>query len=278
MKLYDPLTSRRAGSAEGFNPAAAPIPQGRESFPESNPTRSPAWDTTTARQTFRLGASKLESRGVHALLAAVLLGCVAGGFGYYLRAFGEPTISTLAAREIPSVGYFVSTLTFSEVAEAKALLEASAEQIIQELRERPGAGVARVNASVIPRGEGSNSPYTRAVRDLESSIAEFKGTAQEIVLSQEMLWLLWRESQYDRFVEVYLNTLYEHPTAGLVGRFAGKALQSSRIVGREEEMLKAFRQVTSIPTEFVSKRQVIAALEATALVAQASLAKDKASL
>ena len=278
MRLYDPLTSRRAGSAESFSPAAAPIPQVPGSFPESNPARPLAWVATTARRTFRVGANPLEGCGVHALIGAVLLVLIAGGFGYYLRAFGEPAIWTLAAREIPAVGYFVSTLSFSEVAEAKALLEASADQIIQELRERPGAGVARVNARVIPRGEGSNSPYTRAVRDLESRIEEFKGTAQEIVLSQEMLWLLWRESQYDRFVEVYLNTLYEHPTAGLVGRFAGKALQGSRIVGREQEMLQAFRQVTSIPLEFESKRQVMAALEATALIAQTAPSKNNASL
>jgi hypothetical protein len=209
---------------------------------------------------------------------AVLLVLLASGFGYYLRAFGEHAASTLSTQEIPAVGYFVSTQSFSEVGEAKALLEASAQQFIQELRERPGSGVLPLKAAFTSRADGVNLPYTRAVRDLESRIEEFRGTAQELLLSQEMLWLLWRESQYDRFIEVYLTNLYQHPTDRLVGRFAAKALRSCQIAGRENELLQAFHHVSSIPLDFEVKRQVIAAVEASRLVAQNPASRNKASL
>ena len=278
MRLYDPLTSRLAVNAESLSPSPVTARITLECLPALDGASPLAVAASPAGQVARARARKFEGRGIHALLGALLLAFMAGGFGYYLRAFAERTVSTLATQEIPAVGYFVSTQSFSEIAEAKALLEASAQQIIQELRERPGAGVLRVNTRANSRSDGIDLPFTRAVRDLESRIEEFKGTAQELDLSQEMLWLLWRESQYDRFVEVYLNALYQHPTAGLVGRFAGKALHSSQLVGREKDMMKAFQQVTSIPLDFEPKRQVMAAVEATSLVAQSSPSKNKASL
>ena len=175
-KPYDQLTSRLAVNAERLSLSRVPVPVAAKSLSELDPAWSHAWVATLAGQIARVRARKLEGRGIHALIGAILLAFMAGGFG------------------------------------------------------------------------------------------------------QEMLWLLWRESQYGRFVEVYLNALYQHPTAGLVGRFAGKALHSSQLVGREKDMMKAFQQVTSIPLDFEPKRQVMAAVEATSLVAQSSPSKNKASL
>jgi hypothetical protein len=51
--------------------------------------------------------------------------------------------------------------------------------------------------------------------------------------------------------------LYRHPTHPLVGRGAERALRIGRVTGREDEVLDAFRHVSSIPLEFDVKRELV---------------------
>lgn len=212
------------------------------------------------------------------LLGAILLAFASGGFGYYLHAFRENTTSALSVRRIAALDYYVSWDSFSEVDEAKALLQASATQIIQELREQPGVGVFEVNAGSISQNQGNDLQLTQALRNLEQRIEEFNGTQQELLLVQELLWILWRESRYGQFMDVYLRAIYMHPTHDLVGHFADKALHISQRLGREQEMMKAFRHVTMIPLDFRAKRRVWSILEGINLVAQTAGPRNKSAL
>jgi hypothetical protein len=208
----------------------------------------------------------------------MLLAFVAGGFGYYLHAFRENSTTTISAQRIAGFDYYVSWESFSEVDEAKALLQASATQFIQDLRERPGVGVFKVNNGTASHSQGKNNQLTRAIQDLEQRISEFKGTQQELLLVQELLWVLWREDQYDRMIDAYLRVIYMHPTHILVGHFADKVLQSSQRVGREQEVMKAFRHVLNNPLDFEAKQQIRSVTDGINLVAQAASPTSKSSL
>lgn len=161
---------------------------------------------------------------------------------------------------LPAVEYFVSSQSFSEVEEAKTLLQALAERVIQEMRDRTSVGRSRWNISDPGRDPLEEREFLRVASDLQQSIAEFKGTAHELALVREYLWLLSWKNQPERFLEVYLSTLYPHPTDDLVGLFADKALRAGRLLGREPEVLKAFDYVNSIPLEFAGKGRILAAL------------------
>jgi len=209
------------------------------------------------------------------LLGAIVLAFAAGGFGYYLHAFRENSISSLSGRSIAALDYYVSWESFSEVDEAKALLQASAVQIIQEMREQPGLGVYQVKIGSASR---HNIQLTRVIGNLEQKIEEFKGTQQELLLVQELLWILWREGKHNQLVEVYLSVSYQHPTQVLVGHFADKALRSSQMIGREQDLIKAFQHITDIPLDFRAKWQVKSVMEGNNLVAQAMPPSSKPSL
>jgi hypothetical protein len=79
-------------------------------------------------------------------------------------------------------------------------------------------------------------------------------------------------------LEVYLSALYPHPTEGLVGLFAERALGVSRILGREPEVLKALEYASNIPLEFEGKGRILAAMEGARWVAQTARLESKRAL
>lgn len=214
----------------------------------------------------------------YSLLRTLLLAVAAGSVGYYLHAFRENSTTSLSVQRVAALDYYVSWESFSEVDEAKALLQAAATQIIQDLREQPGVGVFQVHTGPPSQKEEEERQLNRALTDLKERIEEFKGTEQELYLVQELLWILWREARHEDFVENYLRVLYQHPCHVLVGHFADKALLSSQGIGREQEIVKAFRHVTSIPLDFRARHQVRSVLNGNNLMAQIARPLPKSSL
>lgn len=216
---------------------------------------------TRERRRVPAGKGKVPFAKMAQIVGAIVLMTGAGAAGYYGRAFHEKPVTSLSRGALPAIEYFVSGQSFSEVEEAKTLLQASVERMIQEIRDRSGVGGSPRGCKVSGRDSSQDQETRQMVSDLERRIAEFKGTVYELALVREYLWLLSREEQPERFLEVYLSALYPHPTDELVGLFADKALRASRFLGREPEVLKAFEYVNTIPFEFAGKRGILAVLE-----------------
>jgi hypothetical protein len=206
---------------------------------------------------------RILDAGMGRILAMLLLAALAGVSGYYVRAFREQVVTKLYPGAMPGLEYFVRGQSFSELEEAKTLLQASADRFAKEMRERSGVGESRWRS-----GKPANDAENRQLADdFQRHLAVFKGSEHELTLLKEYLWLLCREEQPERFLDLYLPALYAHPTDGLVGLFADRALRTGRSLGRETEVLKAFQFVNSIPLDFEGKHLILAALDRARWVA-----------
>ncbi|MBM3834720.1 MAG: hypothetical protein FJ403_15900 [Verrucomicrobia bacterium] len=76
-----------------------------------------------------------------------------------------------------------------------------------------------------------------SIKELESRIEEFKRTDQEFVLLEELLLVLHRQREYDRWLDTYLSVLYKHPTQSLVRSGAERALEVAKVADREFELV-----------------------------------------
>jgi hypothetical protein len=115
----------------------------------------------------------------------------------------------------------------------------------------------------------------RAIDEVQKGIEEFKGTEQEMYLVQELLMLLKRQKFSERWLDVYLATLYEHPTHPLIGRNAKHAIALSDALGRQQELTQAFDFLSRIPSDRPAKEKVQAALQ-NATVARLDFPADAA--
>ena len=103
------------------------------------------------------------------------------------------------------------------------------------------------------------------IEELQQGIAQFKGTEPELLLVQELLWVYKRNHLNERWFDLYLRAGYEHPTASLLGDLAREALGHSQVLGREHELVEAWKQITQIPLEFPAKQQVRDSLSSVSL-------------
>jgi hypothetical protein len=188
------------------------------------------------------------------ILGALFLTILAGAVGYYRGALRESSAARVSFQDVCSLDYFISWKSFSEIDGAKALLQAAAEQIIQAMQTRLVVGIVPVSNVT---KEIKAIHFGKAIGTMDREIEYFKGSAQELLLVKELLSLLHREGNYNRWLEVYLKALYEHPTDELVGECADQALHTSKLLERELEVRKAFQHVCDIPFDFEAKQKVL---------------------
>lgn len=185
-----------------------------------------------------------------------LLPVLAAVAGYYLGAMRAQAISRLPAQAQVPLEYLVSAESFSEVAQARAVLDALAAQHIelaQNLIVQENRGRHR------PRGDWESAtarPVFAAIKLLEDGLTEFQGTGLEMRLLPTLLSALKRERLFDRWLQVYLSMLYAHPTHQLVGVLADEAVAISQVVGQQEAVAAAFCHLSSIPLEFHARAQI----------------------
>ncbi len=188
------------------------------------------------------------------LAGYVLLAVAFGMTGYCLHSLKGGSPSFLASGRVAPLDCFLPAQSFSEIENAKGMVEALSARYAAELRTR--FVQANVASAAEPEREASLGV---TIQELERGITEFKGTGQEFRLVEDLLLLIKRKGDYDRWVDTYLGVLYRHPAQDLVGRLAGEALIIAQAAGREPEMLAAFRHVRGIPADFEAKRRVEAA-------------------
>lgn len=173
---------------------------------------------------------------------------VAGVAGYVVRVAQENTISRLEVRHVAGLEFYLSEPSFCEIENAKGTLDGACARVISELRARCNPSVLKFNGNRNPRDREVHVFY--AIREVEANLERFKGTEQELVLTQELLLLLKHVRQYDRWLEVYLRTLYEHPTHRVVARFAEDAREIGQAAGQIGRVRSGFEHRAEIPIDW----------------------------
>jgi hypothetical protein len=195
------------------------------------------------------------SQAVCVLLVSVSAGCV----GYWLRGQAEGAGTFLAAKAMPQLDYVAEPDSFSRIENARGSLEALCARLRLEIETRLfEEGRLSLQARVSTRMQEAR--LERIVRDLEDGMNEFDGTDQKIYIAEDLLSVLKREERFNRWVEVYLAALYEHPTHPVISYLAGEAVRIGKLAGREDQVVAALTHVSGIPWDFQGKDKIDAAL------------------
>jgi len=186
----------------------------------------------------------------------VLLPVVAGWVGYYLGAMREMSVTYMPRGATVALDHLVSAESFSEVEHARAVLDALAVRYVENAQCLIAQEVMSRNANSGVRKPGAERPILAAIRMLDEAIPEFRGTGVELRLLRPLLLALKQERFHDRWLDVYLDALYLHPTHELVGVLADEAVAISQAAGREQELAVGFRCLSGIPLDLLAKSRI----------------------
>lgn len=193
------------------------------------------------------------------LIWAIMLILTAGGAGYWLGAERAGEVSVLAARAIPPLDYLTRPESFSRITNTRNSLQGLCLRFLLQVENNRSADRLPVGRWAASR-EISEPHLESAIRDLERARQEFAGTEQELYCAQDLLRALKAAGRFDRWIEVYLKGLYEHPTHPVVARFAKDAIAFGMAAKREEDVLAGLRHLRAIPLDFEGKATVEAIL------------------
>jgi hypothetical protein len=189
-----------------------------------------------------------------ALYLIVAIG--AASAGYYLNALRPDMTQILKTDKNLSLDYYYTAQSFSEVENTKAQLQALSTQYLLESRGRRWTAQQKLACEPGVGGKNYTQYVESSIAELQTAIAEFKGTEQELVMVQDLLMLLKKEKRPEQWVQTYLETLYQRPTSTLVIDSAADALNLGKAVGREQEVLDALRHVRTIPFKFDGRERL----------------------
>ncbi|MFO1502051.1 MAG: hypothetical protein U1G07_27375 [Verrucomicrobiota bacterium] len=142
--------------------------------------------------------------------------------------------------------YYLAEQSFSEVDNAKARLDAICTEFVTDLR----AGSQAIGSKPHPWRTSESGLVDDMIRALREGMRQFEGTEQQLHLINELLYLLKKQPCGDRWLDLYLATLYRHPTSGMVTRSKGTAVAFGEALGRQEEVARAMNFLGSIPARF----------------------------
>jgi len=198
----------------------------------------------------------MKTRSIGCMIVAIL---AAGEVGYRLGAEREDSVSWLARETTPPLEYYAAPESFSEVEDAKSSLQALCLRFTTAVHAKM---VAAYRSQVGPSGAGSASePHLKdVIEDLEQGMREFAGTEQELDVAQDLLLALKKAKQLDRWIDVYLKELYEHPTHPVVARLADEAVSIANQCGRQQSVAAGLLYLQSIPAKFQGNNNLAAAL------------------
>jgi len=188
--------------------------------------------------------------------STILFSCLAAIAGYYSGALRPATASYSSADARLSVDDLYAPQSFSEVENAKALLTALSQQVVTEIQVERAANHAKAVLNSRAGNPVVEPHHLAVIEKFEQSLVEFEGTEQELYLVEPLLAVLKTAKLHDRWIEVYLSALYQHPTHAMVGRLAAEALLVSKVAGRQGEVLNAFEHVSHIPIKFGVQAQI----------------------
>lgn len=185
-----------------------------------------------------------------------LVSAVTGWIGYYVGVMREPSATHMSRGATVGLDYLVSAKSFSEVEHARAVLDALAARYVENAKILIAQEIMSQAPSFGIHQSSSERPMLAAINLLDEVIPEFQGTGAELQLLQPLLFALKQEGFYDRWLDVYLDALYRHPTDEMVSSFAEEAVVISQAVGRERDLTAGLRYVSGIPVGFLTKSRI----------------------
>ncbi|HOY60122.1 MAG TPA: hypothetical protein PK640_18540, partial [Verrucomicrobiota bacterium] len=168
----------------------------------------------------------------------------------------EASLAHLPRGATVSLHHLVCAESFSEVEHARAVLEALAERYVETAQCLIAQEIMSRSGNLAVPEPGSERSITAAIKLLDEAIPEFRGTEVELQLLRPLLYALKQERFYDRYLDVYLDLLYRHPTHALVGVLADEAAAMSRVAGRQEELTAGLRHISGIPLDSSTKSRI----------------------
>ncbi|MCW5550715.1 MAG: hypothetical protein KIS67_00975 [Verrucomicrobiae bacterium] len=194
--------------------------------------------------------------GLKRLALLFLTAAITGWVGYYVGVMREPVATHMPRGATASLDYLASAKSFSEVEHARAALDALAVRYVENAQALITQEIMSRNASFGIPQSSPERPMLAAIKLLDEALPEFQGTAGELRLLQLLLYALKQERRYDRWLDVYLDALYRHPTHELVSSLAEEAIAISQAVGRQRELTTGLWYLAGIPVNFSAKSRI----------------------
>jgi hypothetical protein len=195
------------------------------------------------------------------VISIILFSFAAGGaVGYLLRAQKTDGSLVVSAKDFITEEYLAAPDTFSRIKNTRNSLDS--------LSIRLGIGITDALAAYdrLPKTNEAerrkaDEVLDRALHTAEAAMREFEGTQQQWVVATVFLEALRKAGRLDRWIEVYIETLYRCPTHPAVSNLANDAVKIGRLAGQELRVLEALRYVSASPAEFSGRAEVEAALD-----------------
>ncbi len=217
---------------------------------------------------------------ISSVLGLVVLGGAAGWMGASLKAKTRSATMFVAAKSLPQADYLAVADSFSRIENAKKNLDGLCTRFRLEIDWR-----LIEERQLLQQSNGlqkaSRARMEGIIRDLESAMKDCEGTDQQLLLAEDLLGALKRLGNYDRWLDVYLQSLYSHPTHPTVAGFATQAVEIGIQARRTAEVAAALTHLQSIPFDFTGKEKVVAALQTLSRLsttAQARVSAEAAHL
>ncbi len=189
------------------------------------------------------------------LLIALTTSLVSGLVGYSVGRLWEGTPTQFSADVPTKAEYLTSTDSFSEVEQARKLIDALSLRYVDQANRLVYQKNKAPRATSAPEGaDGTPSEITVA---LENAAHEFRGTGSKANITRNLLLALKRDHCPRRWVEVYLDALYRMPLEPLVAELARESLQISRAAGRGPDVAAALRHLAATPGPFEGRTELV---------------------
>ncbi len=159
-----------------------------------------------------------------------------------------------AAGAAPDLEYLTPPESFSRVENAKKNLEALSIRLRFDIQNEISANLREglpVHASALDS----------AIRAAEDGMREFEGTEEALYIAQDLLFALKKAGRFDRWIEVFLTALYQHPTHPVVARFATQAVTLSTQIEQQDRVMAGLQHLVDLPLNFEGKEKVKASLQ-----------------
>ena len=89
--------------------------------------------------------------------------------------------------------------------------------------------------------------------ELLSALGQFKGTEQEVRVTDELLLQFKQQNCPSRWLDVYLALIYTHPADPAVRRHLREAVGIGQEIGREQDMADAIELLNRVQAYVASK-------------------------
>lgn len=185
-----------------------------------------------------------------------LVSAFTGWVGYYIGVMREAGDTQMTRGAMAGLDHLASAKSFSEVEQARAVLEALAMQYVENAQSLITREIMSRNANFEIRPSSSERPMVAAIKMLDEALPEFQGTGLELRLLQPLLYALKQERLYDRWLDLYLDALYRHPTHEVVSSLSEEAVTISQSVGRERELTSGLWYLAGMPVNFPAKSRI----------------------